>query len=98
MWREDANSEDLSGVSVVRTTAARTTNGAGWCTAWLSNPECATEQVEHAWLGILELSAWTWIAWTAPVKATSSTHSKHRNLSCQPECPLCPALIKRNAP
>jgi len=46
----------------------------------LSNPEWATEQTEQAWFGTLELSAWTWIAWTAPVKAIKNTHIEHRSL------------------
>jgi hypothetical protein len=98
MWREDANSEDRSGVSGARTRVARTTKGAGRCTTLPSNPEWATEQVEQAWLCALELSAWTWMAWTAPVKATSRTHSEHRNLKRLLERDLCPGSVKQKCP
>jgi hypothetical protein len=98
MWREDANSEDLSGVSGARTRVARTTKGAGRYTALPSNPEWATEHVEQAWLGTLELSAWTWIAWTPPVSAISSTHNEHRNLKRLLERNVCPVPVKLKRP
>jgi hypothetical protein len=85
-------------MSGARTVAICTTRGVGWCTTLFSNPECATEQVEQAWSGALELSAWTWIAWTAPVKAINSMHNKHRNLTRLLECDVCPSSVKGNAP
>jgi hypothetical protein len=44
----------------------------------VTTPECATEQIEHSWLGTLELSECTWTAWTTPVQAISRTHNKDR--------------------
>ena len=54
--------------------------------------------MEQVWLGAWELSAWTWMAWTAPVKAISSTHNEHRNFKRPPVCEVCPAFVKRECP
>jgi hypothetical protein len=61
-------------------------------------PAWATEQIEHSWLGNLELSVCTWTAWTMPVKATSRIHSKDRTAIDPFLRDLYPAEIKRNAP
>ena len=62
----------------------------------MRTPAWATEQIEHSWLGNLELSVCTWTAWTMPVKATSRIHSKDRiDVSLRD---LYPDEIKRNAP
>ncbi len=44
-------------------------------------PEWATEHSEHSWLGNLESSAWTCTAWANPLKATSKTPARARNLT-----------------
>ena len=61
-------------------------------------PAWATEQIEHSWLGSLELSVCTWTAWTMPVKATSRIHSKDRARTDVSLRDLYPNEIKRNAP
>jgi hypothetical protein len=56
MRREETKPKDLQTASgdVVKT--ARTNIATGWYTAVLRTPEWATEQIEHSWLGSLELS------------------------------------------
>jgi hypothetical protein len=61
-------------------------------------PAWATEQIEHSWLGNLELSVWTWTAWTMPVKATSRIHSTDKAAIGLLLCDLYPDEVKRNAP
>jgi hypothetical protein len=61
-------------------------------------PAWATEQIEHSWLGNLELSECTWTAWTRPVKATSRIHNKDRAAIEASLRDLYPGKIKPNAP
>lgn len=65
--------------------------------AFVSTPECATEQIEHSWLGSLEFSECTWIAWTTPVQAISRTHNKDKNAEYVSLRDLCPVEIKKSA-
>jgi hypothetical protein len=60
-------------------------------------PAWATEQIEHSWLGNLELSVCTWTAWTIPVKATSRIHNKDRPTTHLSLRELYPGEIKSNA-
>src|SRR5580692_1726784 len=64
----------------------------------MRTPAWATEQIEHSWLGNLELSVCTWTAWTMPVKATSRIHNKDRPTTHLSLRDLYPNAIKQNAP
>jgi hypothetical protein len=78
MRREETKPNELRVPSGDAVTTVRTKSGTGRYTALLRTPEWATEQTEHSWLGSLELSLCTWMAWTMPVKVTSRIHSKDK--------------------
>jgi hypothetical protein len=56
MRREETKPKDLQTASGEFVKTARTNIATGWYTAVLRTPEWATEQIEHSWLGSLELS------------------------------------------
>ena len=95
MRREETKPNEVRVPSVVALTTVRTKSGAGRYTAVLRTPEWATEQTEHSWLGSLELSVWTWTAWTMPVKVTSRIQIKVRPADT-PLRDLCLNEIKRD--
>ena len=92
MRREKTKRGDLTTASGATTKRVRSKTASGWNGALLSTPECATEQIEHSWLASLELDACTCTAWTTPVKATNSTHSKARDSTYLP----LPGLSENN--
>ena len=98
MRREETKPKELQTTSGDTIRTVRTKSGTGRYTALLRTPECATEQIEHSWLGSLELSACTWTAWTMPVKVTRRIHNKDRAAMEVSLRDLYPDEIKRNAP
>jgi hypothetical protein len=98
MRREETKPNEVRVPSVVALTTVRTKSGAGRYTEVLRTPEWATEQTEHSWPGSLELSVWTWTAWTMPVKVTSRIHNKDRAAMDVSLRDLYPHEINRNAP
>jgi hypothetical protein len=98
MRREETKPEDLQRTSWATIGTVRAKSGTGRYTALLRTPACATEQIEHSWLGSLEFSVCTWTAWTMPVKVTSRIHNKDRAAMSVSLRDLYPDEIKRNAP
>src|SRR5579863_5659781 len=88
MRRDETKPNDGRATSADRTKALRTKSGTSWFAELLITPAWATEQIEHSWLGSLELSVWTWTAWTMPVKVTSRIQIKVR-LADTPLRDLC---------
>jgi len=56
MRREKTKPKESRATSGDTIGTARTKSGAGRYTAVVRTPACATEQIEHSWLGSLELS------------------------------------------
>jgi hypothetical protein len=98
MRREETKPNELCSTCGDATRTRRTKSGTGRYTVLMRTPAWATEQIEHSWLGSLELSVCTWTAWTMPVKATSRIHSKDRARIDVSLRDLYPNAIKQNAP
>ncbi len=62
MQKERRIPEDWAETTVIGSRRAGTTTGTDWCAALCRTPAWAAEQIEHAWLGSLEFSEWTWTA------------------------------------
>jgi hypothetical protein len=95
MRRDETKPNDGRATSADTTKALRTKSGTSWFAELLITPAWATEQIEHSWLGSLELSVWTWTAWTMPVKVTSRIQIKVRPADT-PLRDLCLNEIKRD--
>jgi len=67
--------EDLVVTSDGVTRVTRANTGAGRYCFLFRTPEWATAQMEHSWLEILELAAWTWTTSTTPTNAMRKMQS-----------------------